>query len=614
MSKSIPLKPFLIIVALLFLITLACDTTNPPVESEPISVASPSSVTTAAAQAAPKPTPISKAPPLNTRTDDAQATAKPTPISKAAPSKTTTDTARLPQTGGILKRTHPTDPAGFDPVQDSSINTVFLIAPIYSQLLRFSTSEDDNPGSNHLVPELAKEWKLDQGGKRLQFLLRDDVLWHDAEPLDSEDILTHFNRVISPPKGLFSSEKSPFLHVSSISAPDPHTVVFDTEFATSCFLESFGAGHYMIVAKHVMERETQEDPRGLRKNAEALIGTGPFVFDSYEPGVAFRVRRNPHYWDAGKPYLDGIDFLVIRDPAMRFAALVAGQVHMSAHGSPSLTATQAAEIRQKHSDNITLERVRGPFWLGALFNSTREPFDNRLVRQALNLAVDRQAYLNTVTGGEDGIGILGGFTPPGTEFALRDEILTTLDGYRQPKQNDMVKARDLLNQAGFPDGLQTSITVRGDVPLWVDAALFFQSQWKDLGVDVQIDTVEFGSSIQRMLKGDFDIRLGGIASNLTNPDRVLYASFHSQGPNGLYYPEDTELDALLEGQRRETNPERRADLSNQAETRLIEKIVPGVVGHYSMYYYGSRKEVSGWRARDYMLYNQYRMDNVWLTR
>ena len=131
MSKSIPLKPFLIIVALLFLITLACDTTKPPVESEPISVASPSSVTTAAPQAAPKPT----------------------PISKAAPSKTITDTARLPQAGGILKRTHPTDPAGFDPVQDSSINTVFLIAPIYSQLLRFGTSEDDNPDSNHLVPE-----------------------------------------------------------------------------------------------------------------------------------------------------------------------------------------------------------------------------------------------------------------------------------------------------------------------------------------------------------------------------------------------------------------------------------------------------------------------------
>ena len=583
MAKSIPLKPFLIIVALLFLSALSCDSTETTVESDLRSTTSPSK-------------------------------AKPTPASKTPPSKTTTDNAQIPRTGGILKRTHPTDPTGFDPVQDSSINTVFLIAPIYSQLLRFGTSEDETSDSNRLIPELAKEWKLSQQGTRIQFLLRDDVLWHDGEPLDSEDVLTHFNRIISPPKGLFSSEKSPFLHVSSISTPDPHSVVFDTEFATPSFLESFGAGHYMIVSKHVMERETKEDPRGLRKNAEALIGTGPFIFDSYEPGVAFRVRRNPRYWDAGKPYLDGIDFLIIRDSAVRFAALVAGQVHMSAHGSPSLTSTQAIEIRQKHSDNITLERVRGPFWLGALFNSTREPFDNRLVRQALNLAVDRQAYLKTVTGGEDGIGILGGFTPPGTEFALSREILTTLDGYRQPKRNDMMKARDLLNKAGFPDGFQTSITVRGDVPLWVDAALVLQSQWKDIGVDAQVDTIEFGSSIQRMLKGDFDIRLGGIASNLTNPDRVLYASFHSQGPNSMYYPKDIELDALLESQRREMNAERRAGLSNQAEIQLIERIVPGVVGHYSIYYYGSRKEVSGWQARDYMLYNQYRMDNVWLAR
>ena len=570
MSKSITLKPVLIAVILPFLILLACS--------------------------------------------DSSSSDKPAATVTASPSIATTPIIQSPRKGGILKRTHPTDPAGFDPVQDSSINTVFLIAPIYSQLLRFDTSDDENPNANRLIPELAKEWKLNREGTQIRFLLRDDVLWHDGKPLNSEDVRAHFERIITPPKGLFSSEKSPFLHVSSIETPDPHTVVFDTEFATSSFLESFGAGHYMIVSKHVMERETKEDPRGLRKNAEALIGTGPFTFDSYEPGVAFRVRRNQQYWDDGKPFLDGIDFLIIRDSLTRFSALVTGRVHMSAHGSPSLTSTQASEIREKHLDNITLERVKGPFWLGALFNSTREPFNNRLVRQALSLAVDRQAYLETVTGGKDGIGILGGFTPPGTEFALATESLEALDGYRHPKTNDLAKARELLNQAGFPDGFQTSITVRGDVPLWVDAALFFQSQWKGIGIETKVDTVEFGSSIQQMLKGNFDIRLGGIASNLTNPDRVLYASFHSKGPNSMYYPKDTELDALLEAQRREMDPEYRAILSNQAETHLIEKVVPGVVGHYSIYYYGSRKEVSGWQARDYMLYNQYRMDNVWLNR
>ena len=129
------------------------------------------------------------------------------------------------------------------------------------------------------------------------------MAWHDGQPFTSADVKAHFERVIDPPQGLFSSERSPFLHVAEIEAADPATVRFDTEFATESLLQSFAAGHYMVVSKHVTERETAEDPRGLRKNPEALVGTGPFIFDSYEPGVAFRVRRNPHYWDAGKPYL-----------------------------------------------------------------------------------------------------------------------------------------------------------------------------------------------------------------------------------------------------------------------------------------------------------------------
>ena len=591
MGRSVALVGGLLAGALLAL--AACADQDPEPAPPPEAAAS-------TASAAPSPT--ASPPPAAS-----EGAASPSPVAASPSPAAETVAPDGPRTGGILKRTHPADPAGFDPVQDASINTVFLIAPIYSQLLRF-----DPQGGDALTPELAESWRLTDDGRQLTFTLRDGVAWHDGEPFTSADVKAHFERVIDPPQGLFSSERSPFLHVAGIDAPDATTVRFNVEFATESLLQSFAGGHYMVVSKHVMERETAEDPRGLRKSPEALVGTGPYVFDSYEPGVAFRVRRNPDYWDAGKPHLDGIDFLIIRDPLTRFSALVTGRVHMSAQGSPSLTPAQAAEARRDHADDIVVERVRGPFWLGGLFNAARPPFDDPRVRQALSLAVDRSGYLQVVTGGPEGVGVLGGLSPPGAPFALPDEELRGLAGYRQPKAPDLDLARRLLEQADLADVFRTSITVRGDVPLWVDAALYLQDQWQQLGLDVEVETVEFAASIQSMLRGEFDVRIGGNAFNLVDPTRVLYAPFHSQGPNFLHYPADDAVDALLEAQRRELDPTRRRDLSREAERLLLEEVVPGVVGHYSIYLYGHRKEVGGWRAVDYMLYNQHRMDDVWL--
>ena len=290
MGRSVALLGGLLVAFLLAVAACADE------EPEPTVVPQPAAPTPAAAS----PFPAAASP----------TTASPSPVAAApSPAASAAAGSEEPRSGGILKRTHPTDPAGFDPVQDSSINTVFLIAPIYSQLLRF-----DPQGGEALTPELAENWQLTPDGRQLTFTLRDGVEWHDGEPFTSADVKAHFERVIDPPQGLFSSERSPFLHVAGIDAPDPTTVRFNVEFATQSLLQSFAGGHYMVVSKHVMERETAEDPRGLRTSPEALTGTGPYVFDSYEPGVAFRVRRNPDYWDAGKPYLDGIDFLIIRDP------------------------------------------------------------------------------------------------------------------------------------------------------------------------------------------------------------------------------------------------------------------------------------------------------------
>jgi peptide/nickel transport system substrate-binding protein len=511
--------------------------------------------------------------------------------------------------GGILVRAHATDPAGFDPVQDSSINTLDLIAPIYSQLVRMNPEDSDGP----LVPELAERWEVSDDGRQVTFHLRQDVLWHDGEAFTSADVASHFNRVISPPSGLFSSQRAPFLDVVDILTPDAQTVVFVTEQPNAGLLRNFAGGHYMIVSKHVMERETaNENPRGLRSNPDALMGTGPFIFESYEPGNSFELRRNPDYWDEGKPYLDSIQFFIIKDSAARFAALATGRVHTTPSGTASLTPAQATQVRSSYTETINLVESRGPFWMGAAFNATRAPFDDPRVRQALSLAIDRDAYLKLVTGGEGGVGMIGGFSPPGAAFGLSPAQLREVPGYRDFENADLLSARALLVDAGIPDGFELSIMVRGDVPVWVNSALFFQDRWSKLGLDVKVEQAEFGTSISRMLQGDFDVRIGGIAFNTPDPDQYLFAPFSSDGPNNLYYPADAEVDRLLAAQRHELDPVRRRELAQEAEIRLLGEVVPSIVGHYAIYLNGVRTEVQGWVPKDLMLYNQSRMENVWL--
>lgn len=510
--------------------------------------------------------------------------------------------------GGVLLRAHATDPAGFDPVQDTSIAALDLIAPIYSQLVRL----DPDAPNGALRPELAERWEVGENGRTITFHLRQGVQWHDGQPFIADDVVSHFNRVISPPKGLFSSQRAPFLDVVDITTPDASTVVFHTGNPSAGLLRSFAGGHYMVVSKHVMERETAEDPRGLRSNPEALVGTGPFTFAEYNQGSNFRVEKNPNYWDEGKPYLDGMEFFIMKDSAARFAALATGRVHTTPSGTASLTPTQAREARRDYADTIDVVEARGPFWMGAAFNVNREPFNDPRVRQALSLAVDRAAYLTLVTGGEGGIGMTAGFSPPDTPLGLSSDQLAELPGYGDDRDADIERARLLLAEAGYPEGFSTSIMVRSDVPVWVNSALLFQDQWRKIGLDVRVDQAEFGASIGRMLQGDYDVRIGGIAFNTTDPDHYLWAHFTTDGPNNLSYATDAEVDRLLEAQRVELDPARRRELAHAAETRLLTEVVPAVVGHYAVYLYGVRKEVQGWTPRDFMLYNQSRWDDVWL--
>ena len=535
------------------------------------------------------------------------APAAPTAAPAAAPG------GEQPVYGGILMRGHSGDPKGFDPQNDTGIATVYMIAPSYENLIRFSPID----GMDVIEPELATSWDLSADGLILTFHLREGVKWSDGAPFTSTDVADWFDRFMNPPEGIRSRRSGPFTHITSVDTPDPLTVTFNMEYGTASTLPNFAGGHvYIGPPKHVVEEATKDDVFALKKNPENIIGTGPFLFDRYEEDVVFCSKKNPDHWREGRPYLDGMCHLFIKDSTTRFVALASGQIHLPMHGSRSLTAAQAQQAERDFPEKIILNRHRGPYWMGVRFNATKPPYDDVRVRKALKLAVDLDEFIDVVTGGtEFGVGDVSGYMPPGTFWSLPQEQLLGLPGYSNYKTKDerIAEAKALLAEAGYPNGFDHTWSV-WDQTLRKNQAIFVADQWKkNLNINTRIDAMDSPVLAEKTLRGDFDVTQSGVAVNVIDPDSLLYNSYYSKSPgHNEFMATDPELDRLLDAQRRTFDPAERRKLTWEAERLIQTQLVPDFVLMWNVYIYGRSPKVGGFVGLDYMVYNQYRFEHVWL--
>ena len=316
--------------------------------------------------------------------------------------------------GGVLVRAHATDPAGFDPVQDTSIAALDLIAPIYSQLVRVDTEAQD--GS--LRPELAERWEVGEDGRSVTFHLRQGVQWHDGQPFIADDVVSHFNRVISPPAG-------PVLQPArALPRRRRHPGAGRRDGGLPHGKPKRGtAAQLRGRALHggVEARDGAGDGRGPARASEQPGGAhrdGAVHLHRVQAGQQLSRGQEPQLLGRGQalPGRDG----VLHHEGLGGAVCGAGDgpgAH-DALGDGEPDADAGGRVRRDYTDTIDVVEARGPFWMGAAFNATRAPFDDPRVRQALSLGVDRGAYLTLVTGGEDGIGMTAGYSPPDTALGL----------------------------------------------------------------------------------------------------------------------------------------------------------------------------------------------------
>jgi peptide/nickel transport system substrate-binding protein len=338
------------------------------------------------------------------------------------------------------------------------------------------------------------------------------------------------------------------------------------------------------------------------------VGTGPFKFVQFKPNESIMVTRNPNYWKADRPYLDGIEYTIIKDVSTRHLAFIAGKSDIDFGVTIPLVRdvkNQAPQaICEITSTNISRDLI---------INRAIPPFDNAELRRAMALSLDRQAFINILTEGQ---GDIGGamLPPPEGVWGMPPAMLKTLPGYDPDVQKNRAEARGIMKQLGYGPGkqLRTKIATR-NIAVLRDPAVILIDQLKEIYIDGDLDAVDTVQWYPKLMRKDYTVGLGVSASGLDDPDQQFYENYvcgAERNDNGYCNPA---LDALVDRQSMEPNVAKRHELVWAVERKLAEDVARPIIFYPRA---GScwQPYVKGLTIMVNSIYNGWRMEDVWLDK
>ena len=488
-----------------------------------------------------------------------------------------------PKTGGTLR-------LGFgisqiptlDPAQvNLGIVAGELVANLFSSLVQFDTELG-------LIPDLAAEWQVSEDGLQYTFKLRDGLTFHNGDPLKAADVLYTYQRTTNPD---FASPHANKLDlVESIDAPDPLTVAIKLSAPFAPFLAvacSRGPGRALTpVPKRAVE-ELGDDQFGITP-----VGSGPFkiVAEGANLSSGFDLVAFEE-WYGGRPYLDGIEVTLIAEPSSRVSALEAGDADML----DIVPAVGVAQLRD--NSDVTLVETPGTNWIGLTMNYARPPWDKLDARMAVAKAINRDDLVKTALFGLATVGV--GPIAPAFAWAYLPP-----DQVKTPQAYDLEAAKALAAKAGI-SGAKPTIMTTVDNPR---PAEVLRNQFKDLGLDVQIEQLQAAAWNERWLASDYDWIINGSVVD-ADPDDGHWNFFSSDGPWNTQGYKNDRADELLQATRTTGDRAQRAKLFQELQS-LLQGDVAYAFLYHTLDVTGFQNDVKGYVAIPEMRY----LETIWLDR
>lgn len=464
--------------------------------------------------------------------------------------------------GGDLVIALPSDVVSLSPHGATDIPSGQVADNIYETLTVLDENQEPQPG-------LAKEWKeVDE--TTWEFQLQEGVKFHDGEELTAEVVKMNFDRLVD--EKIASPRAFLFEAVESVEAKDDLTLVIKLEYPYAPLLANLAHSGTGIMSPKIIEEDYAQLEDGgdvdahINKNP---IGTGPFKLDEWKAGEEVVISRNDDYWGE-KAKLDTATFKVVSEQSSRVAELETGVAHVADQIGPN----NISRVDKAEGMSALQEPSTSLSYVG--FNMKKEPFDDKKVRQAISMAIDKEEIVSGVYNNV-GIPAKGPLAPPVFGY---DESVGGLE-------YDVEKAKELLAEAGYEDGFKTTIWTN-DNEQRVDTAVTIQNQLKEIGVDVKIEELEWGAFLDRTSNGEHDMFVLGWVTSTGDADYGMYPLFHSSAvgePGNRSFLENEELDKILDDARHETDPEVRKELYSKAQEMLVD-LAPMIYTHHQEYLLG----------------------------
>ena len=594
--------------------------------------------TTAPAAAAPTNTPIPQA---------AEATARPTntPAPTATPRvvATPTPSAAGPVYGGTLLMSAYADTKDWDPLGSSSLSSVISYSQLYNQIVQYDTVD-----TNAITGDLAESWDVSPDGLTYTFYLRDDMQWTDGTEITSADIMSTHSRYANPcnstgRSGLWRNytvkmevvdkaggDCTPTNRDAVLRAIDDKTVEFNLQFASGAFIKFLAIDYAKVLPGHMLDSDANCAVRDAANPCFLNLGeniidrgttSGPFILEEYQVGDFYKVNKNEDYFKDGRPYVDRIEHYIFPGTAKDrlIAQFEAGGLDMANGGFTNLSPTQYFDLEKSTNGEYVAHPIAAGTNWGLMLNVKKPQFESHLVRQAINLAVDRQEIDERVFDNS------GGSYCPLMGLAHANEVCLDWPGVRAKDtaggQEDLAKAKELMAEAGVADGFEVQYTVR-QVGNYPDQCQIVKQQLQDaLGITGDIETLpsaagyaKYGTSRSADSSGDWEISCQGEGMVVFDADAV-YGGVYLKGGTRNYtdWSNDLVVD-WFERQKVELDADARREINKEAELWLHSfEDNHWVTLQLGQLFWLVHQDIKGFNAPSTVQY-QFKHEDLWLDR
>jgi len=477
-------------------------------------------------------------------------------------------------------------PEGFNPAFYTSGTTFDASSKqIFDKLAHFER------GSTKIIPGLAKSWEISKDGKTYTFNLRKGVKFHTTKlfkptrDFNADDVIFTFERQGNPKHPYHKVSGGVYEYFNAMDMPklikkiekvNDYKVIFHLNRPEAPFIANIAMDFASIFSAEYADKMMKA---GTPEKVDfEPVGTGPFQMVSYQKDSLIRYISNKKYWQ-GPAKIDKLVFAITPDASVRYAKLKAGECHVMPYPNPA----DLAQMRKDKDINLMEQEGLNVGYLA--FNNEKKPFDNVKVRQALSIAINKQAIIDAVF---IGAGKIAKNPIPPTIWSYNDDIIDY--------PYDPVKAKKMLKEAGFPKGFDTDLWAmpvqRPYNPNARRMAEVIQADWKKIGVNAKIVSYEWGEYLKRSKNGEHQTLLLGWTGDNGDPDNFLAVLLGCEAIGGANRARfcNKEFESLIQKAKLTSDPAKRTSLYKKAQKVFKEQAPWATIAH-SVVFEPVRKEV-----------------------